>query len=202
MGRRWPGCPSCSCVKTGIPAVFELFEPNLNKFVEIRAIPRFDDYNRIAGVIHICRDITKRKHSEKKLSDSQKELRNLTTHLLSVREEERAYVAREIHDELAQSLTSLKMDLFLLEKKLLIDQKSAHEIRESMLKTIDMCVNSVQRISSNLRPGLLDDLGLMAAVKWQVGRFEDRSGITCEMNQNLEISDLDQKHAITIFRIF
>ena len=195
-------CPSCRCIKTGIPAVFELFEPHLNMFVEIKAIPRFDSKNRVTGVIHIASDITKRKQSERELRDSRKKLRNLSSYLLSVREEERADIAREIHDELAQSLTSLKMDLFLLKKKLPEEQKSAHELRKSMSKTIDMTVNTVKRISSDLRPRLLDDLGLLAAVKWQAARFQDRTGIACKITQSSEISSLDQKHAITIFRIF
>jgi signal transduction histidine kinase len=171
-------------------------------FVEIKAIPWFDSKNRVTGVIHIASDITKRKQSEKELRDSRKKLRNLTSYLLSVREEERADIAREIHDELAQSLTSLKMDLFVLKKKLPGEQKAAHELRKSMLKTVDMTVNMVKRISSDLRPRLLDDLGLLAAVKWQAERFQDRTGIACKVTQNSEIRSLDQKHAITIFRIF
>ncbi|MEN8264034.1 MAG: histidine kinase [Nitrospirota bacterium] len=196
------GCPSSQCIKTGIPAVFELVEPHLNMFVEIKSIPRFDSKNRVTGIIHIASDITKRKQSERELRDSRKKLRNLTSYLLSVREEERAEIAREIHDELAQSLTSLKMDLFLLEKKLRGDQKSAHELRKSMSKTVDMTVDTVKRISSDLRPGLLDDLGLLAAVKWQAARFQDRTGIACKITRNSEISSLDQKRSITIFRIF
>jgi signal transduction histidine kinase len=107
------GCPSCDCVKTGKPAVFELYEPHLGKNIEIRAMARFDNNNRIIGVIHICRDITERTKSEQELKNSREKLRNLTGHLNLVREEERKHIAREIHDELAQALTALKIDLFI-----------------------------------------------------------------------------------------
>lgn len=197
-----PGCPTYSCIKTGISASFELFEPHLNMFIDIKAIPQFDNEKRFAGVIHVVSNITKLKQSEKELRNSRKKLRNLASHLLSVREEERAVIAREIHDELAQLLTSLKMDLFLLEKKLPKGHKSAHEINKSMLETVDVTISTVKRISSDLRPRLLDDLGLIAAIKWHARRLQDRTGIVCEVIRNSDISNLDQKCAITIFRIF
>ncbi len=196
------GCPSCDCLKTGIPSVFELFEPHLNMNIEIRAMPRFDGKNRIIGVIHIVRDITERKRSEDQLKNSREKLRNLAAHLHYVREEERKLIAREIHDELAQALTALKMDLFWLEKKLPKDQKPLHDKANLMSNLIDMTIYAVRRISSELRPGLLDDLGLQAAMEWQAKEFHERTGITCEVSFNADTGNLDQECATTIFRIF
>ncbi len=171
------GCPSCDCVITGVPAVFELFEPHLKKHVEIRAMPRFDENKQIVGVIHIARDITHRMESEKQLRDSREKLRNLTAHLHYISEEERKHIAREIHDELAQSLTALKMDLVWVNNKLLDEQKPLIDKTKRMSDLIDMTIYAVRRISSELRPGLLDDLGLQAAMEWQVKEFVKRTGI-------------------------
>jgi signal transduction histidine kinase len=196
------GCPSCDCVITGIPAVFELFEPHLNKHVEIRAIPRYDKERQIIGVIHILRDITERKHSEEELTSSREKLRNLADHLNSVREEERKLIAREIHDELAQALTALKMGLVWLNKKLPEDKDALAEKIRSMSNLIDMTIYTVRRISSELRPGLLDDLGLQAAIEWQAKEFENRTGITCDVSFNSDNITLDQERSTAVFRIF
>ncbi|MBI4681752.1 MAG: PAS domain-containing protein [Nitrospirae bacterium] len=196
------GCPSCDCVKSGIPAVFELFEPHLNMNVEIRALPRFDSENRIIGVIHIARDITERIRHEEQLKKSREKLRNLAAHLNAVREGERRHLAREIHDELAQALTALKMDLFWLNKKLPEDQKPLHDKAKVMSDLIDMTIYAVRRISSELRPGLLDDLGLQAAMEWQAKEFQNRTGITCEVSFSSDTINLDQERSTTIFRIF
>ncbi len=196
------GCPSCDCVLTGIPAVFELFEPHLNKHIEIRAIPRYDNGEQIIGVIHILRDITDRKLSEEEIKFSHEKLRNLAAHLNSVREEERKFIAREIHDELAQALTALKMGLVWLNKQLPEKKEPLTEKIKSMTSIIDMTIYSVRRISSELRPGLLDDLGLQAAIEWQAKEFGDRTGITCQVTFNSDTSNLDQERSTAIFRIF
>ena len=196
------GCPSCDCVNSGVPAVFELFEPHLNKHVEIRAMPRFNENKEIIGVIHIARDITHRKESEEQLKNSREKLRNLTAHLHYVREEERKHIAREIHDELAQSLTALKMDLVWVNNKLLDNQKPLLDKTRRMSNLIDRTIYAVRRISSELRPGLLDDLGLQAAMEWQVKEFVERTGITCDVDFYSETDGLDPERATTVFRIF
>ena len=196
------GCPSCDCVITGIPAVFELFEPHLNRHIEIRAMPRYDDKKQIIGVIHILRDISERKRSEEQLKSSREKLRNLAAHLNSVREEERKVIAREIHDELAQSLTALKMGLVWLDKKMPEEKQILTEKIRSMSNIIDTTIYTVQRISSELRPGLLDDLGLQAALEWQAKEFGERTGITCEITFHSDLVNLDQERSTAIFRIF
>jgi signal transduction histidine kinase len=135
------------------------------------------------------------------LRSSREQLRALSAHLQSVREEERALIAREIHDELGQELTGLKMDLSWVIKRLPDDQKLLIRKTESMSKLVDNTIQSVRRISTKLRPGVLDDLGLTAAIDWQAEDFQNRTGISCEFHSNLREVDLDQDRSTTVFRI-
>jgi len=194
------GCPSCKCLKTGTQATFETYEPHLKKYIEIRVLPRLDKENRVIGIIHIVRDITKQKKSEKRLRDSGRQLRNLTKHLLAAREQERKHIAREIHDELGQSLTALKMELMLLMKHSHLYRQAHHKIK-SMLDIVDVTINTVQRISSDLRPELLDDLDLISAIKWHSRKFQKLTGITCRVESNTENFIADNSRDIALFRI-
>ena len=148
------------------------------------------------------REITERKRSEEELKQSRERLRDLASHLQSIREQEGGRIAREIHDELGQALTALKMDIHWLSNRLLIDQKLLLEKTQSMSKLIDMTVQSVQRISSELRPGLLDDLGLSAAIEWQAKEFQNRTNIQCKIISIPEDIILDKATSTAIFRIF
>jgi signal transduction histidine kinase len=195
------GCPSCKCLKSGISATFEMYEPYLKKYIEIRALPRIDRENQIIGIIHIVRDITNQKKSEIKLKNTEKQLRNLTAHLLTAREEERRLIARNIHDELGQSVTALKMDLILFDRQLHPNRQIRHKIK-SMLDAIDMITHKVQNISSNLRPQLLDELGLISAIKWQLRKFQNQTSIVSRFESNLENINANHKHDIVLFRIF
>jgi signal transduction histidine kinase len=195
-------CPSCNCYKTGEPATFEVFEPHLNKFIEIRAIPRFNSKKQLVGLIHIVRDISLRKDWEKKLETSQKELQNLTAHLFSIREEERLHIAREIHDELAQTLTLLHIELHNLDRQLPKNLASLHEITGSMTTAINSSINTVRKITSDLRPKLLDDLGLKAAIKWHVKQLKKTGAIECEVSLDFQEHHIHKNQAITVFRIF
>jgi signal transduction histidine kinase len=111
---------------------------------------------------------------------SSEQLRKLAARLLSVREEERTRIAREIHDELGQLLTAVKMDLAWLAGRLPRRNVQMHERIRSTLELADSINQSVRRISTDLRPGILD-LGLAAAVEWQVQEFQARTGIQCKL---------------------
>jgi PAS domain S-box-containing protein len=150
----------------------------------------------------LVRDVTERVNAEDELKKSREQLRDLSTYLQSAREQERTSIAREVHDDLGQTLTALKMDLSWLNKKLPKGQDALVEKTNAMTDLIDSSIQSVQRISSELRPGLLDDLGLTAAIEWQSEEFENRSGIICEVNFDPEDIVLDKNLATTIFRIF
>jgi len=146
-------------------------------------------------------DITERQKAEKELEASREQMRNLSIHLQSVREEERARIAREIHDELGQSLTAFKMDLSWLVKRVTAEKGLRDKIK-AMSGLVDRTIESVHRISADLRPGLLDDLGLVAAMEWQTKEFSNRSGIACEAVLDAEEVPLEKDLATAIFRIF
>ncbi len=165
-------------------------------------VPILDNRGNALGLVGVSRDITERKRDEEELRSSREQLRNLSTHLQSVREEERSRIAREIHDELGQTLVAIKMDLFWLGNKLPKDQKTLLKRTKSMTKLVDMTLQKVQRISTELRPGLLDHLGLMAAIEWQTKEFQDRTGIETESTYSPEDIILDRDRSTAMFRIF
>jgi len=156
----------------------------------------------IAGALGKQRLEIDRKRAEEELRKSREELRNLSAYLQSAREQERTSIAREVHDDLGQTLTALKMDLSWLGKRLSGDQKSLLEKTESMSKLIDATIQTVQRLSARLRPGLLDDLGLAAAIEWQAKEFENRTGTKCELTLGFDDIPLDRDLSTAIFRIF
>jgi signal transduction histidine kinase len=134
-----------------------------------------------------------------RLRESEDKLRRLAAHLISVREEERAHIAREIHDELGQVLTGLKMEVTQLAKRL--KDKPLIEKTDSMCALIDSSVQTVRKIATGLRPEMLDDMGLIAAVAWQAKEFQKRTGIRCRTQLPAEVKfDIDV--STTMFRIF
>ena len=159
-------------------------------------------YNEKPTVLSIARDITERKQAEEKLRRTSKLLRELATHLQSVREEERTMIAQEIHDELGQVLTALKIQVSLLANKLNIDQKPLKQKISSLLDMIDASVESVQKISAKLRPGILDELGLIAAIEWQTEEFEKLTSIKCSLVLPKAELILEKDKSTAIFRIF
>ncbi len=136
------------------------------------------------------------------LRSSRERLRALAAYLLSARENERSLIAREIHDELGSMLTGLKIDLSWLAGRLPADQMPMLKKTRAMLKLVGSIIQSVRRISTELRPGMLDDLGLVAAIEWQTQEFQARTGISCQFTSNLGDRKLDRELATAVFRIF
>ena len=145
--------------------------------------------------------ITERKRAEEKLRQSHQELRNLFNHLQTVREEERTRIAREVHDELGQTLTALKIDLSWVEKKLPKNQKLLLKKTRSMAGLMDQTIQNVQRISSELRPEVLDVLGLSEAIEWHAQEFQKRTGIRCDLNLSFRDIDFEPDLGTALFRI-
>ncbi|HEX2866439.1 MAG TPA: histidine kinase [Ignavibacteriales bacterium] len=139
---------------------------------------------------------------EKQEEATSQQLRNLSSRLQSIREEERTVIAREIHDELGQVLTVLKIQISLLSNKLRSDQQDLKEKIEKASHVIDRTVDSVQRISAKLRPTMLDDLGLVPAIEWQAQDFQNSTGIRCSLSLPKEEIEMDDEKATAIFRIF
>ncbi len=159
-----------------------------------------DAAGRSVRMIGAMMDITDRKLSEQRLRDSREQLRALTGHLERIREEERTRIAREIHDELGQALTGLKMDLSWFAARL-PNHVAMQEKSVAMLKLIDSTVNAVRRLSTELRPAILDNLGLIPAIEWLAQEFEKRTGVTCEFIADDEDLVLDEERSTALFRI-
>ena len=147
-------------------------------------------------------EVDERKRAEEELKQSHEQLRNLSAHIESMREAERTSIAREFHDELGQSLTALNMDLAWLNKRMPEQQEALIKKTQEMSKLISTTIQTVKRISTELRPGVLDDLGLIAAIEWQAQEFQGRTQIKCELTTEGEDIDLDRDLATTVFRIF
>jgi PAS domain S-box-containing protein len=152
------------------------------------------------------RDITERKLADAALRASGERLRALSARLESIREEEGKRIAREIHDELGGALTGLKWDLEGIGKTLsgIENGSDLHSIRERipvMTDLIESTIGTVRRISSDLRPAVLDDLGLIAAIEWHVQQFQSRTGIQCDCETASDAADLDRERATAVFRI-
>ena len=153
------------------------------------------------------RDITERRAAEEKVRASSEQLRALSARLQSAREEEGTRIAREIHDELGSALTGLKWDLEEIDKLLStpFGPASIAATREKLqtpIKLADLAIMAVRRIASELRPSVLDDLGLVAAIEWQAQQFQARTGIVSVCDCSLEKVELTEEQSTAVFRIF
>lgn len=160
--------------------------------------PVVNDKNEIFGVTLFTHDITQRKQAEDELKDSLEQLQQLSKHIEKVREEERVSIARELHDDLGQALTAVKIDLGFVKNKI-----SNNEVRQRIVKTaalVSDTIKTVQKITFELRPKIIDDLGLEAGIDWYTSEFSERNGIDIftDMEPDIEFSN---KVAIVIFRI-
>ena len=149
----------------------------------------------------ILRDVTERVRAEEALHRSKEELRELASAANSVREQEKSRIARELHDELAQALTALKMDVSWVRERLPAEQLAIGEKLSAMQQMLDSTVAATRRISADLRPLMLDDLGLMPAAEWLVQNFRQRTGIACELALGVPELELRDPHATAVFRI-
>ncbi|MBS1748761.1 MAG: PAS domain S-box protein [Bacteroidetes bacterium] len=149
----------------------------------------------------LVQDITEKVETDNKLKEYLEEIRMLTSHLQEIREEERKNIAREIHDELGQQLTVIKMEIAWAIRKLKQPEKQKVKL-EGLLETIDSTMRSVRRICSELRPTLLDDLGLVAALQWHAGQLRSSTGIKIYIDAPEEIDNLPADIKTGMYRIF
>jgi PAS domain S-box-containing protein len=146
-------------------------------------------------------NITGAKTSQAELAHSREQLQALSGYLQTVREEEKSHIAREIHDELGGTLTALKMDAYWLRKKLPMEFDLLHGKLSGMLDMVDGAVQTTRRICTELRPTVLDDLGLIAAIEWQLAEFQNRMSIPCVFHRPPQDLELVGGMAIALFRI-
>ncbi len=162
--------------------------------------------SRLVPAVHRARreaeERVERRHAEEKLRESHEQLRALSIYLQHVREEERTRIAREVHDELGQELTGLKFDLSSLAAWLPRDQRQFQDDIKAMLAQIDAIIQTVRRISTELRPSVLDDLGLAAAIEWQTHEFQTRTGLQSHITLDVQSPVIDQELNTAFFRIF
>ncbi|MGB5079747.1 MAG: response regulator [Burkholderiales bacterium] len=173
------------------PLVPEVLKFKISIFVDL--------YNK---KLALTREIAERKRAEEHLRKSEENLRALAARLQSVREEEWTRIAREIHDELGQALTGLKMDLTWVAGKLPPDRKALTARAKSMSAQIDATIQSVRKIASGLRPEVLDELGLVAAIEWQARDFGKRAGIRCKLSLPRDPPALERERSTALFRVF
>jgi len=143
-----------------------------------------------------------RRRAEERLRESHEQLRALSVYLQYVREEERIRIAREVHDELGQALTGLKLQLTWLAGRLPRKRSAIHVRVKAMGEHIDQTIQTVRRIATELRPGVLDTAGLMAALEWQAHEFEDKTSIRCRVKSSVPETAWDQDLNTAFFRIF
>ena len=144
---------------------------------------------------------SEREQAQMELQRSRELFRNLSTHLQLVREEERTRIARRIHDDMGQALTALKIDLSWLNKRLTDDPELIREKLQSMVTLINETIETVHNLSEDLRPGILDDFGLSAAIEWQAEEFQKRTGMECRTNLAPNEFDLNKEKSTNLFRI-
>jgi PAS domain S-box-containing protein len=161
-----------------------------------------DTDGKVNGCIAILSDLMDRKRAESVEQESRAQLRQLLQRLEMIREEERSRIARELHDELGQALTVLKFDLAGLKEKLQSSRKTqAMETAHAMEGQISNLMNVVRRVSTELRPPILDHLGLGAAIEWQAREFAKHTGIACEVDSAIE-PPLPSEISTAILRIY
>lgn len=176
----------------------------LNEDLEQRVIERTNDL-RVANE-ELRKEIAERKQAETELRITSEQLRALSARLQSAREAEGTRIAREIHDELGAVLTGLKWDLEEI-SRMLSTQPSESQLAvmlekvRALIKLIDMSVSTLRRIASELRPSILDDLGLVAAIEWQAQQFQGRTGIVCVCDCVLDKVELTEEQSTAVFRI-
>ena len=159
----------------------------------------FQDNKRV--LLSIFRDISEQKEFERKIRISEEKYRRLALHLQTIREEERTKIAREIHDHLGQQLTALYFEFSSIKTMRNWSKKAIEEQLDGINKLIDQLIESVQRISSELRPAILDDLGLIPTIEYEVSEFNKRTGIETYLKIDVQDLKFSKSTATIIYRI-
>jgi PAS domain S-box-containing protein len=173
-------------------------------WAEHRHVPIHDASGHLIGLEGIARDVTDRIEAQQRLGQSQQQLRQLAARVQTTREEERASIARELHDELGQNLTAIRLELvraaavFRAERL----QPRAVDRLQSLIGLIEIGISTVKRIATDLRPPTLDYLGLAEAIRWEAIAFRARTGLRCRVRASTDGKRLSPSQQIVVFRIF
>ena len=184
-----------------IDGVYEHVKKN-GQTIKVELLTHDIVYEGKSAILSLSNNITAKFEAEESLQKSNEALRDLASHLETIRENERIHMAREIHDELGQQLTGLKMDIAWLSRKIKSEDEGINEKMKDAISLIDKTVVTVRRIATELRPSILDDLGLIAAMEWQSEEFEKRSEIKSIFKSNVSQLEVSADVATAVFRIF
>ena len=176
------------------------------RWIRDRGFPIRDKKGHVYRVTGISEDITERKKAQEALEASSQRMQALAAHLQTIREEERTAIAREIHDEFGQILTVLKLDLSFIERELNkpnseIDTAVIHTEIDTINQLIDQSSHKLSQLITELRPEMIDNLGLMPAIEWQVQEFQKRTGIECELILKVKNIKFKNDYRTAIYRI-
>jgi PAS domain S-box-containing protein len=170
-------------------------------WVDVRRTVMRDAKGAVVGLLGVAKDVTERRRVTAALEESHGQLRSLADRLRRVREEERSAIARQIHDEMGQVLTALRLDVSWLEARLPAADQALHDKCAAMARLIEDTIGHVRVLATELRPAVLDDLGLSAAIEWEAQGFARRTGIPCDLRLAADLSGLDADRATDLFRI-
>ena len=188
----------------GVP-IIDSYETGIGHLVLLHSTP-IDDAFRAQSVLQIFAARAgaelERQQADDQIRQSREQLRNLAASLHAAREEERAVIARDIHDELGQSLTGLKMDLSWMLDRMPRNWKKLPERMQSMISLVDSTVDYVRELSARLRPAILDDLGLEAAIEWELEMFAERTNCAYTLDLKNGKINYDRDRDTAVFRIF
>jgi PAS domain S-box-containing protein len=190
-------------LRTGEPAAIETSWTKANGeqvIQHVRVVPEFDQYGQVISIITIARDISALKATERRLEESHGQLRKLSSHRETTREEERKRIAREIHDELGQQLTALRMGISLLRLQFGEDNPLLLERVRALMELTDETIQVVRNVATSLRPAALD-MGLASALEWLVTEFSQHTGIPCRLEAPAARLALDDERATAAFRV-
>jgi signal transduction histidine kinase len=179
--------------------LYSELETKMKEAEELIHALRTQQVDAIVGERHVM--LVRLKQAEENLKSSRNQLRALATYLLSVRESERTVIARELHDEFGQALTSLQLGLSWISRKLTPAQRPLREKVKLLSATTTSLIRSVKNIASELRPGVLDELGLIKTLQSEAREFQGHTGIRCMFKTNSAKAKFDRSAAVAIFRI-
>jgi two-component system, NarL family, sensor histidine kinase UhpB len=173
-------------------------------WAEHRRVPVYDASGKLVAIEGIARDITERVETQLRMRESEEQMRQLAARVQSAREDERASLARELHDELGQTLTAVKLEIGRAAEAMTSEHVTPRSVDrlQSLVGLIEIGIETVKRLSTELRPPALDHLGLPAAVRWEAMSFRSRTGIRCHVHAVKEGTALDKEQQTALFRIF
>ncbi|HXD92620.1 MAG TPA: PAS domain S-box protein [Bacteroidia bacterium] len=171
------------------------------RFIYSHSHFEFDAAGKAVGLYGVAMDITEQKLAEQEIIRKGEELRDLSNYIQHIREEERKLVSRELHDELGQQLTALKMEIgWIISKQTNEDKVIVSKLQE-IFHFSDGLIATVRRILADLRPAIIDDLGLIAALEWKCDDFTEKTGISCYFISNINERKFEDNFSINIYRI-